>query len=267
MEPVLINIAMLFEKMTATQEGRESLMQMCSAIEMYVAGKVLPVAPTAAVAPSNEVVAVTPATASATALPRASPEAVAASVAKAGATAAAEAAEAAASAEQKKFPDDYEIIIDIIKKVVHDMDAINNITDVDKRFLEINKLYEYITFNVPGILLFNNLQKCVKMKIDVYLNQLETSYKNIIGYKFYRDRFTIMKYFLNRHNAARFSWYEGDARVTVVQTGSGSFKEIRRGELTGKKLTHPRRWADFHALNVFWSENGLTNRNIATSCS
>lgn len=277
MEPLLINIANLFEKVSATQEGRESLMQMCSSIQMYVAGKALPThvaipvaaAPVAALpvaaphvadahvaihvaaappvadahvaipvaaAPSNEVV-----------MPRVFAEAV------------------TASTGQKKFPEGYEIIADATNRIKHEMDAIDCITDVSKRVDAINKLYRYIIIDISGILLFNTLEKSIKMQIATYLNQLKTIYNNIPNCKFYRERFNNMLFFLNNHRAARFSWYEGDTRITVVHTSKKNFREIRRGELTGKKLTNPRIWADFHALKAFWSENGLTISNVATS--
>ncbi len=247
MEPILISIAHIIATTATTQRGRETLMELCAGIQTYVAVKTPAVVDEAAAAVAPP---------AAPAVPEAPP------------AAAAPPAVAEAPAPIRRpitFPGSYNIIKDVVAKVANDMEAINNITDIDKRFAEINSLYKYIVYTVPGILLFSNLQEIVTSKIDTYITQLQTTYKNIPESKKYLGNFGLMKYSMSYPMTVRFSWYEDDTRITVVQTNTGTFKEIRRGDLTGRKLTDPRYWDDFKSLKQFWADHSLTNSEIATT--
>jgi hypothetical protein len=246
MEAVLTNIGTLLELAASSDSGRKIIMELCSALQIYTADKALPIATTDAETEATAARAYELHT-----------DSIATTTVE--------------NTASLNFPQGYTIIHDAITKITKDMDTINDIIDINKRFVEINKLYGYIMYTVPGVLLFSEVKKTITSKIDSYITQLETNYRNIPQSWKYITEFGLMKIYLKMNRSVRFSWYDNGTRITVVQTASGGFKEIRRGDLTGKKLLYPSKWENFDALQKYWamqkywSEDDLTIKHIATS--
>jgi hypothetical protein len=127
--------------------------------------------------------------------------------------------------------------------------------------------FEEIICVTPGALIFptvrivvvNRIQECIDTIVsnskgdDFYLKTLQ-DFNDIKGdiYKLYTKKDNYTSYFY---------WYENNEPCTIVHYCS-TFKEIRRGNLTGRNLTNPRKWTSPDALVKYWADNSINN--IAT---
>lgn len=162
------------------------------------------------------------------------------------------------------FPDGYTLIDDINRKIKNEFDRINSIINDNDTIHSFYSLFKYMTCEVPGILLIQHIKVNVIRNIDNCITKLETSHMDIPDAKMYLNEFRIMRININCYRRIRFSWYEDDKRITVIQLEMDNFREIRRGDLTGYKLKEARTWNNFKDLCVYLSDNNITEKEIAT---
>lgn len=234
MEAILTNIGILLNIASTTDDGRKAIADLSRALDTFKGAS-----------PATEAVT-EPTGPAAPAVQPAQPE-----------------------PPKRKLPDDFKFstvgyisLLDIANNIEKCNKEILAENDIKEKQNKVVNLYVYINYHNPGILIYekrkteliNNLSKYIEEFGKAGLNNytLQTILEDLQS-----DDTSFIKY----------SWFDDDGkRCAIVKKYNGSFREIRRGDLTGKELTAagPRRWANDKELREFWKKNGYIKSTIGT---
>jgi hypothetical protein len=262
MESTLTNIAVILGIAAQTEGGRAAINELGANLQTYAAEKSRLAASVAAALASPAVANVlAPASSGA--------------AASGGATAPAPAVPAVKK-PTPVFPTGYTILADNLKEIVTKYASkISAATDLLSKAVSAFDMYYYIAYEVPGVLI-NPYYKSAHLEnitnlIDELINAPTTGTltpDQLTQINTYIRNFEHMKYNMNLNLPVKYSWHTADGfRITVVQTYEGAFREIRRGDLTGKDLRKAgvMTWKSADELMEYWQDNNITNSDIATA--
>jgi len=171
------------------------------------------------------------------------------------------------------FPEGYTTLADELKEIetkyASKITAASNLITKAAAALD---MYKYMTTSVPGILVHPHYKSVQLEKLTNLIDELTKALASAppaqqLQIKLYLSELSRQQWHMNTDKSIKFSWHTADGfRITIVQTYEG-FREVRRGDLTGKDLKKAgvMTWKSADELIQYWTDNNISTSDVATA--